>query len=82
MTPAQAERLLRELDLCHTFVYDFPILGSEYDSGSEVWCTAPPGGVIDGIEYRPDGEILIWLHDRRPREARPQPPAGWNCPVN
>jgi hypothetical protein len=80
MVPAQAEALLRELGLCYTFVYEFRILGDEDRSTGERWCTAPPGGTVDGISYR-DGEILLWVQDE-PREPRPQPPAGWNCPVN
>ena len=82
MTTEQAEALLRDRGLCFTFRYDYPIEGSErFSSGSQRWCTAPPGGVIESLTYLPDGEVVLFVEDDQPRPHVPQPPEGMNCPA-
>jgi hypothetical protein len=80
MSPEQAEALLRELGLCFTFRYEYPVIdtGGGY---SERWCTAPPAGKVGGLLYLPDGEVVVFVDDTEPRPERAQPPEGWNCPA-
>jgi hypothetical protein len=80
MSPPEAERLLRRMSICFTFRYEYPIAGTG-GGYSERWCEAPPAGEIGDILYLDDGEVVVFVSDREPRQERTQPPEGWNCPA-
>jgi hypothetical protein len=48
------------------------------DGAIETWCDAP-AGVVDGLSYGPDGELVIRVKPDRTIKARPQPAVGWGC---
>lgn len=86
MSPQEVETFLRDLGLCFEFRYGYPTspwIDGGQEGASERWCTAPPSGEVDGALYGAAGEIIVFVEDEREiREARQQPPAGWNCPVD
>jgi hypothetical protein len=82
MTPTQAERRLRERGLCFTFRYDYPFPDGEGLGYSERWCSAPPGKTVADVGFLPDGELVVFVGDKRVRPQRTQPPEGWNCPTD
>jgi hypothetical protein len=85
MSPQEVESMLHDLGLCFDFRYGYPT-GPWIDGGqegySERWCTAPPSGKVDDALYGGAGEIIVFVEDSEIREAREQPPEGWNCPTD
>ncbi len=78
MAPVGAKQVLLGLGLCHTFRYD-----TRFEGGggySELWCDPPPG-MITGVRYGSDGEVIVFVRDAtpQPHTPRPQPPVGWGC---
>ncbi len=91
MSPVEVEAVLKELDLCYRFDYQWRPPGSLADPqqkpGQELRCSAPPDGRVQYLDIGPDrpsaseGSIVyVVVADDEVRDGRTPPPAGTDCP--